>query len=204
MSEQQRSPKPRPYAMARRAEQVGETRQRIVDAAVHLHGTVGPAGTSIAAIAERAGVTRLTVYRHFPDDTALFTACSQDWLSRHALPEPEAWERIPDPVERLRAGLADLYRFYRSGAQMLAMIHRDRDVVPAPVREFREAADRARVDVLASAFADRDRRDRRLRLALTAHAAAFPTWRSLCVEQGLTDKEAVAAMVALVRDLPDR
>lgn len=188
--------------MGRRAEQVDETRRRIVDAAVHLHGTVGPAATSIAAIAQQAGVTRLTVYRHFPDDTALFAACSQDWLTRQALPRPDEWALITDPVERLWIGLADLYRFYRSGAQMLALVHRDRDAVPAPVREAREAAERHRAEVLASAFPDRGRRERRMRRALTAHATAFPTWQSLCAEQGLTDREAVAAMSTLVATLP--
>lgn len=188
--------------MTRRAEQVGETRQRIVDAAVHLHGTVGPAATSIAAIADRAGVTRLTVYRHFPDDTALFTACSQDWLARHPLPRPDQWARITDPAERLRAGLADLYRFYRAGARMLALVHRDIDAVPAPIREARQAGEGQQADVLASAFADSGRRERRMRRALAAHAAAFTTWRSLCEEQGLTDEEAVAAMTALVTALP--
>ncbi|MFI6583001.1 TetR/AcrR family transcriptional regulator [Embleya sp. NPDC050493] len=190
--------------MTRRAEQIGETRQRIVDAAVHLHGTVGPAATSIAAIAERAGVTRLTVYRHFPDDTALFAACSQDWLARRPLPRPDQWALIPAPTERLRTGLTDLYRFYRSGARMLALVHRDLDAIPAPIREARQAGERQQVEVLASAFADRGRRERRLRRALAAHAAAFPTWRSLCEGQGLTDVEAVAAMTALVSELPGR
>lgn len=187
--------------MGRRAEQVGATRQRIVDAAVLLHGTVGPAATSIAAIAERAGVTRLTVYRHFPDETALFAACSRDWLARQPLPRPEEWALVADPVDRLRSGLADLYRFYRSGAPMLALVYRDHDSVPAPIREMREAAEQRQVEMLASAFADRSRRKRRLRRALTAHAAAFTTWRSLCEEQGLTDKEAVTAMTALVTEL---
>src|SRR5215471_19726118 len=85
LSEQDRSPNPRPYRMRRRAEQVDQTRQRIVAATVQLHGTLGPAATTIAAIAEAAGVTRLTVYRHFPDDAALFGACSAHWISRQQL-----------------------------------------------------------------------------------------------------------------------
>src|ERR1041385_5391324 len=104
--------------MRRRAEQVDQTRQRIVEATVALHGSVGPAATTIAGIAEAAGVTRLTVYRHFPDDDALFTACSAHWLARQQPPDPQTWSLIDDPVERLRAGLADLYRFFRAGADM--------------------------------------------------------------------------------------
>ncbi|MCF2530822.1 TetR/AcrR family transcriptional regulator [Yinghuangia soli] len=205
MTEHPRSPKtgnPRPYAMTRRAEQVDETRQQIVDAAVHLHGTLGPAATTIAAIAQHAGVTRLTVYRHFPDATALFTACSQDWLSRRTLPRPDQWARIDDPVERLRTGLADLYRYYRTDPQMLALIHRDIHAVPEPIRSARYAEAQHQTDILTAPFADPGEPERRLRRALTAHATAFPTWQSLCEHQGLTDAEAVAAMTALVTRLP--
>src|SRR5215472_1513564 len=116
--------------MRRRAEQIGQTRQRIVDAAVALHGSVGPAATTVAAIAERAGVTRLTVYRHFPDDDALFAACSAQWTSGQHLPDPSAWTEIGDPVRRLEAGLADLYRFYRAGARMLAGLYHDLAELP--------------------------------------------------------------------------
>src|SRR5579859_1136935 len=100
--------------MRRRAEHVDQTRQRIVEATVELHGTVGLAATTIAAIADRAGVTRLTVYRHFPDEAALIGACSAHWISQQQPPDPGTWSRIGDPAERLRAGLADLYRFYRA------------------------------------------------------------------------------------------
>ena len=116
--------------MRKRAEDVDRTRQRIVEAAVHLHGTAGPAATSIAAIAERAGVTRLTVYRHFPDETTLFEACSGHWLSQQTLPRPQDWGAIDDPAQRLKAGLADIYRFYRGGEQMLTMVIRDQHALP--------------------------------------------------------------------------
>src|SRR5262245_24150518 len=116
--------------MRRRAEHVDETRQRIVEATVELHGSVGPAATTIAAIADLAGVTRLTVYRHFPDEAALFGACSAHWISRQQLPDPGAWSQIGDPAARLRAGLADLYRFYRASAGMLTHIYRDFAALP--------------------------------------------------------------------------
>ncbi|MFB7947377.1 TetR/AcrR family transcriptional regulator [Kitasatospora phosalacinea] len=186
--------------MRRRAEAVERTRQRIVEAAVHLHGTAGPAATSIAAIAERAGVTRLTVYRHFPDETALFQACSGHWLSQQQLPSPEAWGAIGDPVERLTAGLADLYRFYRAGEQMLTLVSRDLHAAPDPVREAWEAGNRRYVAVLADVWPTAGGPTRR---AVIGHAAAFSTWRSLCREQGLTDREAVVAMVTLVGAVGD-
>ncbi|MFE5535986.1 TetR/AcrR family transcriptional regulator [Streptomyces sp. NPDC056519] len=195
MSDRQRSTTSRGYEMRKRAEGVGRTRQRIIEAAVHLHGTVGPASTSIAAIAERAGVTRLTVYRHFPDENALFEACLGHWLSRQELPRPETWSAYGNPVERLRAGLADLYRFYRAGEQMLALVIRDQYAVPEAVREARERTDRRYVEVLAGAWPEAGAPVRR---AAIGHAAAFSTWRSLCREQALTDEEAVRLMVALV------
>ncbi|WUQ31896.1 TetR family transcriptional regulator [Streptomyces sp. NBC_00239] len=195
MSEQQRSTKSRGYEMRKRAADVGRTRERIIEAAVHLHGTAGPASTSISAIAERAGVTRLTVYRHFPDETALFEACSGHWLSRQRLPRPEEWGAYETPLERLAAGLADIYRFYRAGEQMLTLVIRDQHAVPERIRRSREETTRRYVEALASAWPAADAPVRR---AVIGHAAAFSTWRSLCREQGLTDRAAVEVMTTLV------
>lgn len=183
--------------MQKRAEDVIETRQRIIEATFRLHGTLGPAGTTIAGIAEEAGVTRLTVYRHFPDDVRLFDACSSLWLSRQQLPDPGRWAELADPVERLRTGLGDVYRFYRGGASMLTLLFRDWDAVPeAHRRQVLEDAGRQR-DVLLQPFRLKNARRRRAR-AVVGHAVAFSTWQSLCGEQGLTNAEVVDAMVALV------
>jgi AcrR family transcriptional regulator len=183
--------------MRRRAEQVDQTRQRIVEATVELHGSVGPAATTIAAIADRAGVTRLTVYRHFPDQTALFGACSAHWASRQQLPDPGAWSQIGDPAARLRAGLADLYRFYRAGAGMLAHIHRDLAALPEAHQQALRDGDALFRDVLTAPFDGTGDEHRRLR-AVIGHAISFWTWRSLCLDQGLTDTEAVQAMTAMI------
>jgi AcrR family transcriptional regulator len=183
--------------MSRRAEQVDETRQRIVEAAVEVHSTLGPAAGTISAIAERAGVTRLTVYRHFPDETALFAACSAHWLAGQIPPDPDAWAAIPDPAERLRTGLTDLYRFYCDGEQMLTNIYRDRAALPEAYRTGLEERDTQLADLLAAPFRGTPTRRRLLR-ALIGHAAAFWTWRSLCVDQGLAQTQAVPAMVALI------
>ena len=181
--------------MRRRAEQIGQTRQRIVEATVALHGSVGPAATTIAAIAERANVTRLTVYRHFPDETALFNACSAHWLSQQQPPDPGAWAQITDPVERMRAGLADLYRFYRAGAGMLARVNRDFAALPeAHQRRLRDQAD-GQCDLLAAPFGGDPGQRRRIR-AVIGHAISFWTWHSLCAGQGLSDQEAVEIMTS--------
>jgi AcrR family transcriptional regulator len=183
--------------MRRRAEQVDQTRQRIVEATVDLHGSMGPAATTIAAIADRAGVTRLTVYRHFPDEAALFGACSAHWLSRQQLPDPGAWSQIGDPAERLRAGLTDLYRFYRAGAGMLTHIHRDFAALPGEHQQALRDVDIYFRDVLTAPFGGAGDEHRRL-VAVTGHAISFWTWRSLCLDQGLTDTEAIDAMTAMV------
>ena len=183
--------------MRRRAEQVDQTRQRIVEATVELHGSVGPAATTIAAIAEAAGVTRLTVYRHFPDDAALFAACSAHWISRQQLPDPGAWSGIGDPAAQLRAGLADLYRFFRAGAGMLTCLYRDFAALPEQYQQGLRDQDTLLRDVLAAPFGRADGEHRRLR-AVIGHATSFWTWRSLCLDHGLTDAEAVDAMTGMI------
>jgi AcrR family transcriptional regulator len=179
--------------MQKRAEQMDETRQRIIESTVRLHGTLGPAHTTIAGIARDAGVTRLTVYRHFADDEAIFEACSAHWLAGQVLPDPVAWTRIDDPVHRLRVGLSDLYRFYRDGEGMLTRIYRDRDAMPEGRRRALAQRDEYLRDVLVEPFGSMDRRLR----AVVGHAASFASWRSLCLEQELTNGDVVEVMVAL-------
>lgn len=181
--------------MAKRAEHVEETRQRIIEATVTMHETVGPASTTIAGIAETAGVTRLTVYRHFPDNEALYAACSAHWLAGQVPPDPEAWARIANPEERLRAGLSDLYRYYRDGELMLTRIYGEIDHVPEGIRQMLRAAESGYVTVLLSAFPATARR-RRLR-AVVGHAVSFWTWRSLCRVRELPNKDTVNLMTAL-------
>ena len=184
--------------MRARAEKVDETRQQIVEAAVRLHGTIGPAATTVSALAEEAGVTRLTVYRHFPQDTDLFAACSEHWGARQTYPDVAMWEQVADPVERLRLGLTDLYRFYAGGESMLTRIRRDRAVVPAEIRARLDSADARYCDALLQPFRARGKRRTRI-TALIGHAVAFWTWRSLVIDQGLSNEDAVNAMVAMVR-----
>ncbi len=189
------STKGRTYQKTKRAEDELRTRGRIVDAAEALHGTVGPAHASVSAIAEYAGVTRATVYRHFPDADTLFAACSSQWLSRQRLPDPDAWTQHNDQLTRLHAGLTDLYRYYRSGQQMLTMIHRDAETVPARIRAGRLQVERRWRDTLLHPFPDR--KSKTLRVAVE-HAMAFQTWRSLCVECRLSNRAAVDLMVGMV------
>ena len=197
MSEHQRSPNIRGYRMKKRADDVAVTRQRIVEAAVRLHGTVGPAATTISALAGEAGVTRLTVYRHFPDDAALFAACSQHWAAGQVLPSPQTWSQLSDGAQRLRAGLSDLYRFYRDAEPMLTNIRRDRAAVPPELQRRTEATDAEYRDTLLQPFALHGRRREHLG-AVLGHAVSFWTWRSLCLDNGLTNRQAADAMTSLV------
>ena len=183
--------------MRKRADDIAGTRQRIVEAAVRLHGTIGPAATTISALAEEAGVTRLTVYRHFPDDLGLFAACSQHWASGQVLPDPEAWSQIGSPEQRLRMGLSDLYRFYRDAEPMLTNVRRDRTAVPTELQQRTQATDARYRDTLLKPFAVRGTRRKRLR-AVLGHVVSFWTWRSLCLDHGLSNREATEAMTALV------
>src|SRR3954468_19952961 len=115
----------RKYEKKRRAELEAETRRRITETAVELHGTLGPARTSISAIAERAGVRRSTVYRHFPDEAALIGACSSHWAAENPVPDMTPWQSIEDPDRRLRTALDELYAYYRRTDQMMDNLHRD-------------------------------------------------------------------------------
>lgn len=187
----------RAYRMGKRADDVAATRQEIVEAAVRLHGTLGPAATTVSAVAEEAGVTRLTVYRHFPDNDALFAACSAHWASGQRLPDVPGWLAVEGAEERLRAGLTDLYRFYADGEPMLTMVRRDRLSLPAAIRERTAATELAMRDALLGAFPVRGARRRRV-AAVIGHAVSFWTWRSLCVEQGLSRRETVDAVTHLV------
>jgi AcrR family transcriptional regulator len=190
--------------MRKRAEQVDQTRQRIVEAAVHLHGTVGPAATTIAGIAEQAGVTRLTVYRHFPDEVALYLACSSHWMAQQVPPDPDAWAQLADPAHRLRAGLADLYRYYRQGQAMLTRTYRDLAALPESLQRAAEGIDRHYRDVLLEPFAGTCTRAQRRRLrAVLGHAVSFWTWRSLCLQGGLSNREAVEARATATRTSTD-
>jgi AcrR family transcriptional regulator len=188
----------RRYEKKRRAELEAETRRRITETAVELHGTVGPSRTSISAIAERAGVRRSTVYRHFPDEVALFDACSSHWEAANPPPDIGGWAAIANPDERLRTALEELYAFYRRTERMLENLHRDEVTMPtvrerfAGFHEFRAAAR----ELLLRGRPERGRRRDEVRAAI-GHALAFTTWRSLAREQGLDDDQAVELMCGL-------
>ena len=191
----------RPYRMKRRAELEEQTRLRITESAVALHEEVGPAQTSISAIAERAGVRRSTVYRHFRDEDALFAACSSHWRAANPPPDPRSWSAIEDPAERTRAALHEVYAFYGSTEAMYVSLLRDEPLVPAVQRRLRDFYGYlgSIQDDLAAGRRLRGRRAQYVRAAI-GHALAFPTWHSLTREQGLTGDDAVELMCRLVED----
>jgi AcrR family transcriptional regulator len=185
--------------MTRRAELEEQTRRRITESTVALHEEIGPARTSISAVAERAGVRRSTVYRHFPDEAALFAACSSHWRATNPPPDPRPWAAIEDPGARTEAALRELYAFYGRTEEMYASLLRDEPLVPIVRRLLGDFHGylRAIEDILIAGRGLRGRAARRTRAAI-GHALAFPTWRSLTREQGLTDGDAVALMRVLV------
>jgi AcrR family transcriptional regulator len=197
MAEQEKKKRPRTYRMGRRLEQLEATRQRIAEAAFELHGTVGPAQTSISAVAERAGVQRHTVYHHFPDLTSLFRACTEHGMRVTGVPEAASWLAIDDPTTRLSRALLELYGYYRGNARLLGNIVRDTAVMEeiGGSEAFVE-----RMIELFSALAGGwpgDAATQRLRMAAIGHAMAYQTWRSL-TDRGLSDAEAGELMLRLV------
>jgi AcrR family transcriptional regulator len=185
----------RRYELKRRAERQAETRQRIVEATVDLHTTVGPARTTISAVAERAGVERHTVYAHFPDEQALFEACSTHWRTLHPFPDNARWTAISRPEERLRAALDDVYSWYETAGDDLTVLNRDAGVHEL-TRRLHARREQALGSVVEGLLAGRPRR--KLVRAAIGHAVAFETWHSLVERQGLTRKQAVDAMSSFV------
>jgi AcrR family transcriptional regulator len=189
----------RPYRKKQRAQQEQQTRRRITESAAELHGTLGPARTSISAVAERAGVRRSTVYRHFPDEAALFAACSAHWAALNPPPDLAGWAAIDDPAERLGKALRELYAYYQRTEQMMENLHRDEATMPIVKQtfgRFRGYISAARETLMCGRRARGQNRER-VRAAV-GHALSFSTWRSLTREQGLGDQQAADLMCRLV------
>jgi AcrR family transcriptional regulator len=193
----------RRYELKARADSQRRTRERIVHATMELHQEVGPAQMTIAEIARRAGVQRLTVYNHFPDEQELFGACQADWLTLHPLPDLTAALAHPDPVKQVRTVLRGFYGWYRETESMSEHVQRDRSSVAPLDAVLRETADAGLghlADTLAAGFKDRGRVAERRR-ALIGLALDFWTWRRLDRE-GLDDDAAATVMSQAVARAP--
>jgi AcrR family transcriptional regulator len=191
-------PTKRKYELKKRAEEMAETRLRITEAAIDLHGSIGPARTTMSAVAERAGVERRTLYRHFPAEADLFAACSAHYFAAHPWPDLGEWRGIRDPQQRLARALKDLYAYYERTAPMLTNVLRDAELVDvardavAPLNAYLDGA----AEILMSGRSARGRR-RHLVEGAVRHALAFSTWRSLA-SNGIGPSDGVRLMTGLV------
>jgi AcrR family transcriptional regulator len=189
----------RKYELKARAQSQRETRDRIARAAAELHEEKGVAQTTVAEIARRAGVSRLTVYNHFADLSELLPACSAHYASLHPPPDFETALALDDPVERARAALSGLYGWYRETEPMTSKLFSDRVAVPELDRFMRRNGDRRRealADELVAGFGARGRRAERLR-ALMGLALDFWTWQRL-TREGLDDESAADVVAQAV------
>jgi AcrR family transcriptional regulator len=188
----------RKYELKKRAEDMAETHLRITEAAIELHGTVGPSRTTLSAVAKRAGVERRTLYRHFPTEADLFAACSSHYFTANPWPDLANWRAIRDPQQRLEQALDELYAYYDRTEPMLSNVLRDAELVDfardavTPLHAYLEEA----AEVLMTGRNVRGRRRQRLRGALR-HALAFSTWRSLSTN-GIGRSDAAKLVTALV------
>jgi len=188
----------RRYELKKRAEDVAATRRRITEAAVTLHGTLGPSRTTMSAVAEQAGVERRTLYRHFPTEADLFAACSAHYFTTNPWPDLASWSTIPDPATRLAQALNELYAYYERTETMLSNVLRDAAVVDhardatAPLHAYLDKA----VEILMIGRRLRGAPKELLSGALR-HALAFSTWHSLNTN-GIKREDAVKLVTALV------
>jgi AcrR family transcriptional regulator len=197
------------YELKKRAERQEQTRLRIARATLELHETVGPALTTRSAIAERAGVTRPTVYSHFPDDLSLGKACSSLDLSENPLPDPGRWEEISDPEERLRSALSDLYSYFGRREQLWANVLRDQELLYS--NDDPEALE-ADAEIMGPILLHWEQMKEtiaagwgpsegipQLLLGAIGLALDFQTWRAMARTQDLSDEQAIELMVGMVR-----
>lgn len=182
----------RRYQLRERARQQEQTRLRITEAAVHLHGTVGPARTTISEVAKVAGVRRTTVYNHFPTDAELLDACSSHWFARNPPPDFALWARIGDLQERTRVALGEIYDYYRRNESMLGNVTRDAPLIPA-LGEIMIQKWEPAIEGMVSVLID----DRPLPRAIVRLGLDFSTWQSL-TRSGLDDEEAARLMTRLI------
>ncbi len=188
----------RKYELKKRAEQMAETHLRITEAAIDLHGTVGPSRTTLSAVARRAGVERRTLYRHFPTEADLFVACSTHYFDANPWPDLASWRAIRDPHRRLEQALDELYAYYERTEPMFSNVLRDAELVDfardamVPLQAYLDEA----AEILAVGRPVRGRR-RHLLLGALRHALAFSTWHSLAAA-GITRADAATLVTALV------
>jgi AcrR family transcriptional regulator len=193
------SPK-RKYELRKRADAMADTRQRITEAAMELHGTVGPARTTVSAVADRAGVQRHTVYRHFPTEDALYAACSAHFWATNPWPDAEQWRAIADPERRLETALDAIYHWYELTEPTMTNVHRDMELVEALPRSMRRFEHYMQdVELMLSAGWPARGARRRVMTVAIRHALDFSTWRSLVHEGGVSRAQAVRLASALVR-----
>jgi AcrR family transcriptional regulator len=184
----------RRYELKARAEAQQETRARIAAAAAALHGEVGVAKTTVADIARRAGVQRLTVYNHFPDLHALLPACTEHWLTEHPQPDLEPAFALEDPAQRLQAVLTSLYGWYRETAPMQRRVLGERATVHELDAWMARSSDPMLAELATGLSAGFDRADAH---ALVALALDFWTWQRLD-GAGLDDRAAAELMTGVV------
>jgi AcrR family transcriptional regulator len=192
------SPTKRRYELKQRAEEMAKTHRRITEAAIELHGSVGPARTTMSAVAKRAGVERRTLYRHFPTEADLFAACSSHYTAANPWPDLASWQAIRDPRRRFQLALDELYAYYERTESMYSNVLRDAELVDsardavAPLQAYLDEA----ADALVVGRRARGGRRQLLKGALR-HAVAFSTWHSLATN-GIGRADAARLVTALV------
>lgn len=186
---------PRRYTRHRRDAAMAETRRRIVEATVALHAEHGAARTTYAMIAARADVAVPTVYKHFPDLTALFGACTSHAGRGAPALGPELFDGIDDTADRLRALASALFARHRALAPWLRWSQHEAALIPE-LGSFHARTRDEHLRFIRDALSPRfGSRPPEALIGLVEILTRYSAWETLTKDRGLSPEEAVAAVI---------
>jgi AcrR family transcriptional regulator len=186
--------KPRAYRPPRRSTRRDATRRKIMKAVHDLLAEGAFHEATVEEVADRAGVSRATVYLHFRSRLDMIDAICDAFADNEALQRAKGAIEEPDLTKAAEAAIENSVRFWAS-----------EDAV------FGELYGVVAVDPAAQAFVERQRADRRRHMQRLAHRlgtgkrsqrraltqlmllTSYDTYRELRAE-GLSERDIVAAL----------
>ncbi len=180
----------RTYNSRHRIESASHTRQAIVEAAIKMHGE---GVTTLAAVAEKAGVSLPTLNKYFPTREDLFLACTAHFATQLDRPSPEALRAIEDPGERLRRVVRDVYHLHEQSMGQMWGGYRLEDESPVLARTIAESEQQTASTASILPYEDVVG-DHETAYRFACAALNLLTYRALRIRNGLSFEDAVKHM----------